>query len=464
MRSARSQGAWLVLVAFIGASLVLFWPTLVFTPFSDDHSALWNSGVRGIPWRNGFFRPLSDATFRLGDLLWGTSVAGHRAFNLVVHGVNAFLLFAWMERWAGRGTALLSSGLFLLYPFHQESIVWLVGRESALGTSSVLLGLVILTSGPWNGLRAILLATTLMVGALCYESALLLVPMALLIAWSGVVQGWPTWRQLLVPLLLPALCYLALRMNSTGSLIGGYFKDLVLGDDGPSLTTLPKVLGRLFLPPEPDHEVQLVRGAFLLVLLTITAVMLRRFGPAMTRRSVVLHGLLLLIGCSVGSIAGVSTVTSESDRFLYLPSAFLCAMVALLIAAIRMPIARWVVIGLLGLTFLWQLRANHANWVAASRITRQSVDELPAVPAQGDLWLSGLPDSYRGAYIFRNGFPEAVSLAGGPGDRIIVVPDDLRMAEVLREGLMFRGELHRPRGTDLWYHWNGVSYDAIPVP
>ena len=452
------------MVAFIGASFLFFWPTLAFTPFSDDHSALWNSGVRGIPWRNGFFRPLSDTTFRLGDLLWGTSMAGHRAINLIIHGANAFLLFALMERWAGRRTALLSSVLFLLYPFHQESIVWLVGRESALGTSAVLLGLVIIGSGPWNSLRAIMVASTLLLGTLCYESALLLIPMALLVAWSGVVPSWPTWRQLLPPLLLPAMGYLAFRTNSTGSLIGGYFKELVLGDDGPSFTVLPKVLGRLFLPPEPDNEVQLVRGAFLLILLTVVALVHRRFGSALSRRSLTLLGLLLLVACSVAFLAGVSTVTSESDRFLHLPSAILCAMVGSMLATIQRPVSRWLLFGALCALSYWQTRLNHANWMVASRKTHQCVEQLPPIPADGMLWVSGLPDSHDGAYIFRNGFPEAVDLACGSGDRVIVVPDPGQRASVLANGLVFRGEQRWWSEADRWFHWNGSSYRAVEVP
>lgn len=139
---------WWPLPVLMAASFLVFWSVLALTPFSDDHSAVWNAGVRGIPWRNGFFRPLADLSFRLGDALVGTSAVGHRSFNVALHGLNAFLLFTlWFrtaikldphERLVG---AIIAGVLFLLYPFHLESIVWLVGREASLGTCFVLLGL-----------------------------------------------------------------------------------------------------------------------------------------------------------------------------------------------------------------------------------------------------------------------------------------------------------------------------------
>ncbi|MCB9164181.1 MAG: hypothetical protein H6592_07075 [Flavobacteriales bacterium] len=464
MGSAGTRDGWWWMVAFIGASFLFFWPTLAFSPFSDDHSALWNSGVRGIPWRNGFFRPLSDATFRLGDLLWGTSVAGHRAINLVIHGTNAFLLFTLMERWAGRRTALLSAVLFLLYPFHQESIVWLVGRESALGTSAVLLGLVIISSGPWNGLRAIMVASTLLLGSLCYESALLLIPTAFIVAWSRVVPGWPSWRKLFIPLLLPCIGYFLLRWVTTGIMVGGYFQELIPDTLARSLLNAPKALGRLFLPPEADPKHQLLRGALLGVLLAFGVLLIRRSSGSIPRRMLTLLGLLLFTAMSIAFVAGVSTATSESDRFLYLPSVFLCASIGLLLAAVQRPLVRSSVFACLVVACLWQLRGNHANWNTASRITRECLHELPGIDPDAHLWVSGLPDAYEGAFIFRNGFPEAVDLIGGEGDRIIVVPDRVSLEEVAQKGLFFRGAQRTWERKDRWFRWGGAGYSRIAVP
>jgi len=82
------------------------------------------------------------------------------------------------------------------------------------------------------------------------------------------------------------------------------------------------------------------------------------------------------------------------------------------------------------------------------------------IPEDGQLWVNELPSDHHGAFIFRNGFPEALDLHGKAGKRIIVVPSGVTLQEVLGNGLLFRGT-HRTWGrSDQWYRWNGSGYTA----
>ncbi len=447
--------------AFIVAAFVLYWPTLSFTPFSDDHSALWNSGVRDIPWRTGFFRPLSDLSFRIGYQFGGTAVETHRSFNVLLHGVNAILLFVLCRQWSFARGAFFGATLFLVYPFHQESIVWLVGRESALGASAVLLGLIIAGSGLPSFLRLLLMSMILLLGSLCYESALLLLPLALLVTWSGLMPHWPRARK--IALVLGSMTVIHFMLRSTGMALGdgGYLHDLFPKDPSAFLQRIPKTLARLFMPPEPDTSAQLIHGAVLLFALVMLVVLMRRAKEVIAVHSrIVLWTLLILLSCSIAVIAGVSTVTSESDRYLYLPSAFLCGMVGLLLSRMQRPVLRWGAFMILGIVSLWQTSINHANWRAASATTESCIASLPMIPEDGQLWVNELPSDHHGAFIFRNGFPEALDLHGKAGKRIIVVPSGVTLQEVLGNGLLFRGT-HRTWGrSDQWYRWNGSGYTA----
>lgn len=442
----------------MAGTFLLFWPTLHWSPFSDDHSALWNTGVGGIPWRNGSHRPLSDLTFRLGYLLGGTSAEVHRAFNVVLHGTNGFLLFELLRRWAGQRAGLLAAALFLVYPFHQESVVWLVGRESALGTLAILLGLVLGGTGLRTPIKVGLMALVLLLGVLCYESALLLLPLAVLVAWSQRIPGWPGIRPILVVLGSAVLGWVLWRSGATDPGGNDYIIGLLPHDVPSTLLRIPKVAGRLFLPPEPDPTKQLLRAAVLGVTLFVFAHFMRG-----GKGVVVMHGLpmllvlLTILASAVAIGGGVSTVTSESDRYLYLPSAFLCGVLAIGIdgigqQALRVALAT----ALLVLSFVL-LRQNHANWDSASRITRQCVARLPPEPEQGSLWVGGLPDSHGGAYIFRNGFPEAAAIAGKAGDRIVVVPSDANLGAVWSTGLQYRGTMHQPAPEDTWFWWDSEN-------
>lgn len=463
MVTQRVMPSWWWLPAFIAAAFALYWPVLHLTPFSDDHSALWNSGVRGIPWRNGIFRPLSDFSFRLGYFVWGIGVEGHRAFNIIVHAFNAYLLCTLVRRWSPErawGTGLLSGALFLVYPFHQESVVWLVGRESSLGTLSVLLGLVI-GGQAWNvRIRSLSLTVIMILGLLCYESALLLIPIAFIAARSRITERWSEMRAVLLILTGVGVLYIAVRTWQADA--NDYIIGTLVQHPFHLLANVPKVLARLFLPPAVDPSNQLLRGAVLAAAILIGFIWWSRTKPSnIARQQIVLWCSLILVACSVGYFAGVSTNTSESDRFLYMPSAFLCGLVGTVITMMTTRILRHGTTLFVVMVSILLLKQNHANWMEASRITRLCLAELPPAPQQGTLWVYGLPDDHQGAFIFRNGFPEAIALMGRPSDDVVVVTADSIPSAASTISLMYRGKVHRFGSNDVALYWSASHYIQV---
>ena len=463
---SMTRPPWWPLPALVALAFFIFWPTLEFTAFGDDHSALWNSGVRGIPWRNGFFRPLSDITFRIGHLAHGSDTGCHRTFNVVVHGFNAFLLFSLFIRSNPRigdrertFSALAASLLFILYPFHQESIVWLVGRESSLGTFFVLLGLLMVSGTLPRAFRIVALAACMVIGALCYESALLLFPLALLIVWTAHSCSTLTKREALIALVGGTTVYLGLRSALVGWSSEAYVTGFLTQTPLSLVYHIPKAMARLFLPPDPDPQAQLLKGALLLAGLLVGIVALVRTAQRSGRRSdaAFIWIGLLSISCSIPALAGVSTATSESDRFLYMPSAFLCGLFGFTfqrIPSVAIRRAVWLLLAMLSFHFL---KADHKNWEQASMITRQIMERLPEAPEHGRLFVADLPDNLSGAFIFRNGFTEAVFLDGRNGDRYIPVPF---AAEQHPAAFNFRDRTIVPMEHDQWIHWTDGVFKA----
>lgn len=471
MERARSERTpWWSLPVLLAAAFLLFGGVLGLSPFSDDHSALFNSGVRGIPWRNGFFRPLSDLTFRIGDLLWGTSVQGHRAFNVVVHGLNAFLLFLLVHRSAATGeaaprtfTAFAAALPFVAYPFHQESIVWLVGRESALGTFFTLLG--VLAAGStwpvhWRGVAA---ACSMVVGALCYESTLLMPLMLLVLAWLGHL---PKERALLAPLAIGVVVYGGLRVVLAEGLADTYSTGLFAQPLSAYALHLPKVIARLFLPPDPEPTRQMLKGAVLLTFLFAVGYFVyrhqrKRLGSTSRLRT---WGALLAVALILPVIAGVSTITSESDRFLYMPSAFLCGGIALAAQSIAARGLRMATIGVLLVACVYFAGQNHANWEQASSTTERIIAELPPLAADRPTYFTDLPDSFNGAFIFRNGFAEAVHLAGKDGDRVVDVRVGMARFAANLVQVTYRGTTLTVEPEEAWYQWTGERFVSLTGP
>ncbi len=411
----------LIMLAFIAASFLLYLPVLDLSLLSDDHVAVWHASGFGGEWWNGFHRPLSELTLRMGCWLFGTGAIGHRAFNITVHGINAFLILVFFlrtapfaERSRNITGAWMAALLFLVYPFHAESIIWIVGRGSSLATCFVLLALIV-ADNKWSArVRITVLALLFFAGSLTYESALLLPIMLLPLMWW---RGSGPRRQVVwmaAALGFVFLVDLLLRSRRSGAMTNDYGADFFRQPLATYLTNVPKVIGRLFLPPDPDTSSQLLKFLLLLLLIGIVAVLMVRSQRRENTHGTPLKamGWLLLVSCALPVLGSVSTQTSESDRFLYMPSAFLACVIAIAIMRLLQSAVRWIVFSVLVAGSLFFLRRNEQNWTMASDITRQVLADLRSLQGEGELGVTGLPDEHDGAFIFRHGFEEALLLQG----------------------------------------------------
>jgi len=463
--TSQLRRIWWALPVLCVLALTVFWPVLGLSAFSDDHSALWNAGVRGTPWRTGIYRPLADLSFRWGTVLLGPSAFGHRVFNVLVHGLNAFLLFALFMRLAKRNVlgnanhgAWVAALLFMVYPFHQESIVWLVGRESALGTFFTLIGLLAVANERIGWLQIVIASLALFAGLLSYEGTMLLPLLALPILYSRSTGHTHTSRTLLgfgTVLVAFVAIHLAVGSQVENSYVGGLFTQHVTA----YFTNIPKVVARMFLPPAEDPATMIKRSVVLGFVLLAIGAWVRSFirKSEWTTANILFSTiiLLLIIAFIQPALGGVSTRTSESDRYLYLPSVFLCMLAGLLVLSIPQRAARMLVFGSLLIASTLALRSNHARWRSASATTTRILTELPELSASGLLFVSGLPDNDHGAFIFRNGFREAVWLSGRDGERYIDVK-----GPKLSDSVLFRGKHFAVRPIDSWVNWEGDGFRA----
>src|SRR5580704_5316709 len=145
------------LLLFCLGAVLLFFPMLGRTFVSDDFEVMQRV-ARGDFRTPGFFRPLSDWSLYLNFLLGGLHPAGYYLFNILVHGINSWLVWRFCRKWpwAGdegmqRNYAVLAALLFLAYPFHSEGVAWVLGRGASLAALFGLAVLVIVTGGSDGG-------------------------------------------------------------------------------------------------------------------------------------------------------------------------------------------------------------------------------------------------------------------------------------------------------------------------
>ena len=156
--SRASRGAWAAgaLVALI--TFAAFLPALGadFVTWDDNRNFLDNPAYRGLGWLQlrwmwtsfhmGHYIPLTWMTLGLDYVLWGMNPTGYHLQNLVLHAMNAVLVYLLARRiLAAVGSehpesanggltapAAVAALLFAIHPLRVESVAWITERRDML--------------------------------------------------------------------------------------------------------------------------------------------------------------------------------------------------------------------------------------------------------------------------------------------------------------------------------------------
>lgn len=143
------------------ASFAAFWPALSgdFSGFDDVYMLIGSDKYRALgaeilAWMftstlMGHYQPLTWVSYAIDYQIWGLEPRGFHLTNMVIHALNAVLVF-WLaarlvraatgvsDRWTllGAGVAAL---LFGIHPLRAESVAWITERRDVLSTFFLLL-------------------------------------------------------------------------------------------------------------------------------------------------------------------------------------------------------------------------------------------------------------------------------------------------------------------------------------
>ena len=98
-------------------------------------------------------------------------------------------------------------------------------------------------------------------------------------------------------------------------------------------------------------------------------------------------------------------------------------LIAFAVVQFRNTVVRYVVFAAVIATSVHLLWKGQHAWQEASRLSEKVIAELPATPSNGRLFVHDLPDHVNGAFVFRNGFAEALLLAGRDTAGMVLVRD-----------------------------------------
>jgi len=124
-----------------------------FLRFDDDRYIVDNAHVKaGLTWpavkwafttyEEANWHPLTWLSHALDCELFGIKPAGHHYMNVLMHAINAVLLFLLLQRATGFSwRSLMVAGLFALHPINVESVAWAAERKNVLSMMFFLLAL-----------------------------------------------------------------------------------------------------------------------------------------------------------------------------------------------------------------------------------------------------------------------------------------------------------------------------------
>ncbi len=140
--------------------------------------------------------PMTGTVLWVEHALWGLSPFGYHFVNVLLHALNAIILWRLLARLGlGAGAAWVTGAVFALHPLHVASVAWVSELKNVLSTA-LFLGAAWCMTRWWEkepgslfaakkepGSLFYAIGVLLFVGALLSKTATCLLPVALLIAW-----------------------------------------------------------------------------------------------------------------------------------------------------------------------------------------------------------------------------------------------------------------------------------------
>lgn len=283
---SRPRSAWLLVPLLLVLIVGLYWPAIGGPFVFDDYPALVNNPRLHITDfsfdaftraalsfdAGGGSRPLAMASFAFNHALGGLDPWGYKLFGIIVHAINALLVYALVLRVLGlaevgerhrRVAAFAIALLWAVHPLQISTVLYVVQRMETLSLTFVLLALLAYLRGrtsqiagargwPWFVACVPLVA----LGLACKETAVLFPAYALALEWTVLrfEAKQPAygrlWRRLyLIGTALAVLVFVFVAVPRYGSLetfTGRDFNSIerVLSQ----LRILPLYLGQMLWP------------------------------------------------------------------------------------------------------------------------------------------------------------------------------------------------------------------------
>ncbi len=381
------------IASVVVAAVCVFWPALSFDfvswgdPLHVSAPGLAPASVAGQT--ETTFAPVAAASLAIDRSLWGSHSTGFHLTSVLLHLVNASLVFLLIRRFTDNTVIAWATALmFAVHPVQVETVAWISARGTLLGTTAALTGLLLWLKDN-RGRSATLGSTGCLVAAILANISFVVVPL-ILVAFDVLVQQKRTFdavRESRINLFAAGLSGALCLVKSTAATALIDSSAVTVPEAfAMKVTALWRYLGMLVLPRDlciaysPVADTTSVAASFFAAVVGLTATVLcvlklRKVRPRLAFAAATL-GLLLLPAFSFSSYQA----SPLSDQFLYLPCvAFSCILASAVVG-----------FGQLVERSLGRIAANTTNLVATCGLTGllalAATDYLPVWNNSSTLW------------------------------------------------------------------------------
>ena len=405
-------------IACLIFAIIIYFPSGLYF-LSDDliHIPL---SAKGELFQRNSLRPVHDILLSSEVFLWEKNAFGFHLTALIIHLLCSLCLF-WitnslliyykiMDKAKARQVSFLAAGLFLIYAFHSEAVLWILGSGAALCTLFFLLSIGCYLYKERSLYFFLASLVFFQIGLFTYE-AIWIAPLCILCFYFLDIfllkKNWKKDFVWMLAYIISFIIHLMLRIKIMGELVNEY----ALGNRNINIGNLflnyNSLLARSFIPPMKSSTAFLCCYA-LLVALSLFYFFKIRKSPY---RSFIFSLICLFLLSFIPYIfLGIDTHTRESERFLYLPSVFLCIIIAVNI--IKTNPSNKFLTSVCIFLFLYNAiftYSNRRDYNLAGSISKSIYRNVSKITSLRDtITVYNLPEQFNGVPVFREGFKEGL--------------------------------------------------------
>ncbi|MBE0576205.1 MAG: hypothetical protein IH613_09945 [Desulfuromonadales bacterium] len=357
-----------------------------------------------------YYRPVLMLSFMVDITLWNAHPGFMHLFNILLHVANAILIYLNVRIFypqrenVARILPFAAAILFLIHPINTESINWISGRSDPLAAFFTLIAtyLVLFSMQDQKKYRLWLAALFLILGSMSKEVAFFSFPAIILFLLLYKVQRplsltFPDWSWRLtaiVPMCLGGITYLFMRTASFKHVDKGISRVTDATAYQFPFTVAKQVITdfgfyikKLFIPQPLSLAIDQVHPNYfwfgiMVIILFLLLIFSRNY----------LMGMSLLIALTIfpallNAFLHIAW-TPYAERYLYLPSAFLCIALALPSALNKSRYQKYQKILLIILICIFLPTTISRNWLWAEplELTRLSHQQNPDNPTMWSMY------------------------------------------------------------------------------